>query len=193
MTSTASRSSRPGDFPNEMWQSDMLQGPWLPDPRRPKKARRSWLYAFLDDHSRLCLHGRFSFKGDLPALELVFRRSLQKYGVPRRVYYDNGAVYRSEHMRHVVACLGIEGITFTQVRRPSLQDELHRSIRPEAPPETRRTTTSPPDHAGAAGAGRGRRPRAWDTVERDVPARLPGKGRGTESVGSPGPGHSGRY
>lgn len=106
------------DFPNEMWQSDMLQGPWLPDPRRPKKMRRSWLYAFLDDHSRLCLHGRFSFKGDLPALELVFRRSLQKHGVPRRVYYDNGAVYRSEHMRHIVACLGIEGITFTQVRRP---------------------------------------------------------------------------
>lgn len=39
------------DFPNEMWQSDMLHGPWLPDPRRPKKMRRSWLYAFLDDHS----------------------------------------------------------------------------------------------------------------------------------------------
>lgn len=106
------------DAPNEMWQSDMLAGPWLPDPKNPKKTRRAWLYTFLDDHSRLCLHGRFSFKGDLPALELVLRRSIQKYGLPTRVYYDNGATYRSEHMRHIVACLGIAGITFTQVRRP---------------------------------------------------------------------------
>jgi hypothetical protein len=80
--------------------------------------RKTWLYAFLDDHSRLCLHGRLSFKGDLPALELVFRRSVQKHGIPTRVYYDNGAVYRSHHMAHIVACLTICGISFTKVRRP---------------------------------------------------------------------------
>jgi transposase InsO family protein len=105
-------------FPNELWQSDMLEGPLLPDPEKKGGHRRAWLYTFLDDHSRMCLHGRFSFKGDLPALELVFRRSMQKYGKPARVYYDNGAVYRSGHMRHIVACLGIHGIVFTQVRRP---------------------------------------------------------------------------
>lgn len=105
-------------FPNELWQSDMLEGPLLPDPERRGGHRRAWLYTFLDDHSRMCLHGRFSFKGDLPALELVFRRSLQKFGKPVRVYYDNGAVYRSGHMRHIVGCLGIHGIVFTRVRRP---------------------------------------------------------------------------
>lgn len=92
---------------NDLWQSDMLVGPWLPDPDEPGKSRRAYLYAFLDDHSRLVLHGRWSFKGDLPALELVFRRSLQKYGVPKRVYYDNGATYRSGHMRQIVAEMGI--------------------------------------------------------------------------------------
>jgi len=104
--------------PNDLWQSDMLQGPWLPDPARPGKSRRAYLYAFIDDHSRMLLHGRFSFKGDLPALELVFRRCLQKYGKCKRVYYDNGKVYRSGHMRHIVATVGIEGITFTQAHRP---------------------------------------------------------------------------
>ena len=104
--------------PNDLWQSDMLEGPWLPDPARPGHQRRAWLYAFLDDHSRRLLHGRFSFKGDLPALELVFRRSLQKCGLPKRVYYDNGAVYRSHHMRTIVAEIGVEGIAFTKVRRP---------------------------------------------------------------------------
>lgn len=105
-------------FPNELWQSDMLEGPLLPDPEKRGATRRAWLYTFLDDHSRMCLHGRFSFRGDLPALELVFRRSIQKYGKPARVYYDNGAVYRSRHMRHIVACLGIHGIVFTKAHRP---------------------------------------------------------------------------
>lgn len=106
------------DCPNDLWQSDLLVGPWLPDPERPGKMRRAYLYAFLDDHSRLLLHGRFSFRGELPALELVFRRCLQKWGKPRRCYYDNGQVYRSHHMRQIVAALGIHRIVFTEVGRP---------------------------------------------------------------------------
>ena len=106
------------DSSNDLWQSDMLMGPWLPDPDWPGKVRRAHLYAFLDDHSRLLLHGRFSFRENLPYLELVFRRSLQKWGVPRRVYYDNGQVYRSRHMKQIVAELGIYRIAFTRPRRP---------------------------------------------------------------------------
>lgn len=104
--------------PNEMWQSDMLAGPWLPDPDKPGKVRRTWLYAFIDDHSRLLLAGRFAFKGDLPALELVFRQALRRHGVPARVYYDNGATYRSGHMQQVVAALGIHRMVFTTPYRP---------------------------------------------------------------------------
>jgi hypothetical protein len=36
------------DHPNDLWQSDLLKGPWLPDPSRPGKVRRAHLYAFLD-------------------------------------------------------------------------------------------------------------------------------------------------
>lgn len=106
------------EFPNDIWQSDMLKGPWLPDPQRPGKVRQAHLYAFIDDHSRVLLHGRFAFKEDLPSLELVFRRGLQKFGQPRRVYYDNGQTYRSRHMRQVVAELGIHRIIFTRPYRP---------------------------------------------------------------------------
>ncbi|MDQ7814187.1 MAG: DDE-type integrase/transposase/recombinase [Patescibacteria group bacterium] len=105
-------------FPNDLWQSDLLTGVWLPDPERAGKTRRADLFAFLDDHSRLLLHGQFSFRDNLPALELVFRRAIQKYGLARRVYYDNGQVYRSIHMRKIVAALGIHRIVFTRKRRP---------------------------------------------------------------------------
>jgi len=106
------------DHPNHLWQSDMLVGPWLPDPQQPGRVRRACLFAFLDDHSRLLLHGRFGFRENLPHLELVFRRALQRWGVPRRVYYDNGQVYRSNHMKLVVAELGIHRIIFTRAYRP---------------------------------------------------------------------------
>jgi len=106
------------NFANEVWQSDLLVGVWLPDPHQPGKMRRSYLYAFLDDHSRKLLSGRFFFKGDLPALELVLKRSLQRCGIPTHLYYDNGAVYRSDHMKFIVSEMGIHPIIFTTAYRP---------------------------------------------------------------------------
>ena len=106
------------EAPNDLWQSDMLCGPWLPDPERPGKSRRAWLFAFLDDHSRRVLAAHFDFREDLPSLERVFREALRRYGVPKRCYYDNGAVYRSRHMRHIVATVGIHGLSFTRPYRP---------------------------------------------------------------------------
>ena len=103
--------------PNDLWQSDMLHGPWLLDPASGKM-RRAKFFGFLDDHSRLLLHGRFASSEQLPHLELVMRRSLQKRGLPRRVYFDNGKVYRAGHMRHIVATLGIDPIVFTESYRP---------------------------------------------------------------------------
>jgi transposase InsO family protein len=106
------------DYANDLWQADMLQGPWLPDPKRPGKMRRSYLYAFIDDASRLLLDGRFSFKGDLPALELVLKRALQRYGKPARVYYDNAMVFKAKHMQVLCAELGIHRPIHTTPYRP---------------------------------------------------------------------------
>ena len=106
------------DFPSELWQSDLLKGPWLPDPKRPGKTRRAVLYAFIDDHSRLLLHGRWSFREDLPHLELVLRRCFQRWGLCRQLYYDNGATYRAKHMKRIVAELGIHPIIYTTRYRP---------------------------------------------------------------------------
>jgi len=106
------------DHPNDLWQSDMLHGPWLPDPDRPGKVRRAKLFAFIDDHSRMLLHGRWSFPEDLPYLELVFRRAVQKHGIPNRAYFDNGKVYRANHVKQMAAELGIHRLVFTKPLRP---------------------------------------------------------------------------
>jgi transposase InsO family protein len=117
-TSTKDLDRFEAEAPNDLWQSDMLAGPWLPDPDKPGKKRRAWLHAWLDDHSRLLLAGRWDFKQDLPTLEVAFREALRRCGRPRRVYYDNGKPYRSKHMAQIVAVLSNDKPIFTQPYRP---------------------------------------------------------------------------
>lgn len=102
--------------PNDTWQGDAKAGPWLPDPLRPAKRRQASLFAFIDDHSRLLVGGRWDFKQDQPTMELVFRRSLQRHGKPKRVYTDNGSVYKARHMAKVCGDLGIVPIFCTEYR-----------------------------------------------------------------------------
>lgn len=117
-SSTADLDRFEAAFPNDLWQSDMLAGPWLPEPGQPGKRRQAWLHAFIDDHSRLLLAGRWAFKSDLPTLEITFREALRRHGLPRRVYYDNGGPYRSKHMKQIVAVLSNQKPIFTQAYRP---------------------------------------------------------------------------
>lgn len=81
----------------------------------------------------MCLHGRFSVKGDLSDLELVFRRSLQKFGKPVRMANDKVAVYRSCRSRHIVGCLGIHGIVLKEgqlgTHKPSYNPSISASKR----------------------------------------------------------------
>ena len=45
-------------------QSDILYGPYLPDPKNPERKKRTYLAAFIDDHSRLVPHAEFYLSAD---------------------------------------------------------------------------------------------------------------------------------
>ncbi len=116
------------DNPNDTWQGDAKAGPWLPDPARPGKRRQAWLFAFIDDHSRLLVGGRWAFRQDQPTMELVFRRSLQRHGKPKRCYTDNGSVYRARHMAKVCGELDIV-LVFCTAERPEGKGKIERFFR----------------------------------------------------------------
>jgi putative transposase len=163
-------------FPNDLWQSDMMAGPWLPD---PGKQRRAWMHAFLDDHSRLLLSGRFAFKGDLPTLELVFREALRTHGVPKRVYYDNGGPYRSQHMAQATAALGSHVTLHTQPYRPEGHARSRPSIATVALRLSRKFAPHPssPSTTSIAPSGRG-----WTSSTTDVCTARPARRLGTAGV-----------
>jgi transposase InsO family protein len=94
----------------DLWQSDAMDGPWLPHPADPDRQRQVFLFAFLDDYTRLVPHARFYWNEQLPRLEDCFQRALKRYGRPLAIYVDQGAVYRSKQLDTVCATLGIKRI-----------------------------------------------------------------------------------
>jgi putative transposase len=98
---------------NALWQGDMLVGPYLPDKERPGKYRRTALFAFIDDYSRLVPYGEFFFEENLPRLERVLKVAILRRGLPQALYVDNGKVYVSTQLAAACATLVIRPIHST--------------------------------------------------------------------------------
>jgi transposase InsO family protein len=92
------------ELPNDIWQSDVMHGPMV---TAGDRKRKTYLIAFIDDHSRLIPYGRFYLSEKLTSFLDAFEKALLKRGMPRKLYVDNGAAYRSKHLEHITASLGI--------------------------------------------------------------------------------------
>lgn len=91
---------------NQLWHSDIKYGPYLPvGPGGEKK--QVYLVAFLDDATRFVLHAAFYPTLDQRIVEQGFRESIQSYGAPESVYFDNGKQYRTKWMKRTCSKLGI--------------------------------------------------------------------------------------
>ncbi len=97
----------------DLWQGDAMHGPYLPDPAQPDKQRQVFLFAFLDDHTRLIPHAQFYWNEQLPRMEDCFKRAILRYGTPLAVYVDRGKVYTSKQFNIICASLGIKRILGT--------------------------------------------------------------------------------
>lgn len=100
----ADRRKFEAELPNDLWQSDVMHGPPL---SVGGKQRKSYLIAFIDDHSRLIPHGQFYFSEGLSCFMDAFSRALLKRGLPMKLYVDNGSAFRSRQLEYTTAALGI--------------------------------------------------------------------------------------
>lgn len=92
------------ELPNDLWQSDVLHGPMV---EADGKNRKTYLIAFIDDHSRLIPYGAFFLSESLKAFLEALEKAFLSRGLPRKLYVDNGAAFRSKHLEHILASLGI--------------------------------------------------------------------------------------
>lgn len=82
-------------------QGDARDGIWLTLPEG--KTKKSYLFLWLDDYSRKILFGKYYLSEKLPCLEDSFRYMLLRWGIPEKIYCDNGKVYISKHFMGVLA------------------------------------------------------------------------------------------
>ena len=87
----------------ELWMSDVMHGPAVPDGRRRRKA---YLIAFIDDATRVVPFAAFAFADNVQAFLPALRNAVMRRGIPQRLYVDNGAAYRSRQLALVCARLG---------------------------------------------------------------------------------------
>jgi transposase InsO family protein len=92
------------ELPNDTWQSDAMHGPQV---LVKGKKRKVYLFAFLDDMSRLVPHAQFYPSEKLTSFLDALRQALLTRGLPRKLYVDNGSAFRSRHLAEITASLGI--------------------------------------------------------------------------------------
>ena len=113
------------ESPNDLWQSDCMHGPMI---IHENKKRKTYLLAFIDDHSRLVPHGEFYLSESLESYLKALESALSTRGLPRKIYTDNGAAFRSHHLEHVTASLGI-ALLHARPYKPQGKGKIERFFR----------------------------------------------------------------
>lgn len=110
---------------NDLWQSDCLHGPQI---EVEGKKRKTYLFAVIDDHSRLITHGQFYLAENLENYLDCLWTAMRKRGVPRKLYVDNGASFRSHRLQ--LGCAALEvGLSYARPYRPQGKGKIERFFR----------------------------------------------------------------
>ena len=113
------------ELPNDIWQSDCMHGPKV---EHEGRNRKTYLLAFIDDHSRLVPHAEFYLYETLTAYLIALEKAFLTRGLPRKIYTDNGSAFRSHHLEHVTASLGI-ALIHARPYKPQGKGKIERFFR----------------------------------------------------------------
>jgi transposase InsO family protein len=91
-------------YANQLWQGDTMYGPYIRD--KTGKLIQTKLIAFIDDASRVLVHGQFFFSENIDALITTLKLAFYKRGIPEQIYVDNGGIYTSKEIVLICARIG---------------------------------------------------------------------------------------
>jgi transposase InsO family protein len=111
---------------NQIWQADMLFGPYVQRPGGGKL--QVFLHAILDDASRLIPHAQFYSSQGLDACLDCLRQAVAARGLPTRLYMDNAKMYRGQQLARIAASIGIL-IVHTPPYQPEGRGKIERYFR----------------------------------------------------------------
>lgn len=116
------------DNVNDLWIGDFLHGPQVRTGHHTKAVTKAILCAILDDHSRLVVGQAFRTSETIHTLTVVLKEALLTYGIPKRLYVDNGPSFSSELLARSCALVGISLIHSKPYDSPS-RGKIERFLR----------------------------------------------------------------
>jgi len=106
---------------NELWTGDALHGPQV-------EGRKTYLFAFIDDHSRLLCGYRWAMREDVLNASRALRLGIAARGLPEAVYVDNGSPFVSGQLLRACALLKIR-LIHSRPGRPEGRGKIERAFR----------------------------------------------------------------
>jgi len=94
-------------YPGSLWQFDYTDGIYFDDPAHPGQRRKTQICVGVDDHSRLCVAVGAYWRGNWPSLEDVSRHAIVTWGLPKRIFVDNGKVFHANEYMRILSELGV--------------------------------------------------------------------------------------
>jgi transposase InsO family protein len=131
------------DKAGELWMSDVMHGPAVTAAEGGRK-RKAYLIGLLDDATRVVPYAAFALSESIAGFLPVLQQAILRRGVPKRLYVDNGAAYRSNHLSLVCAKLGITLIHARpyQPQGKGKQERWFRTVRMQLLPTLTEADTS---------------------------------------------------
>ncbi len=112
---------------NDLWTSDVMHGPRLLVPGR-RDGGKTYLYALLDDASRMVPYAAFYLVENAACFQDALKQALLRRGLPRRLYCDNGATFRTHHLQVICATLNIS-LIHSRPHKPRGRGKIERFFR----------------------------------------------------------------
>lgn len=109
----------------KMWQADTC---YLPHITEDGQRRRVYCIMIIDDHSRFLVGGGLFYNDNTYNFQKVLRDAVAAYGIPAKLYVDNGCSYVSEQLSLICGSIGTV-LLHTKVRDGASKAKIERQFR----------------------------------------------------------------
>lgn len=125
MNSSVERKAFEMEFANDCWQGDTSHGPII---TIDGKKVQTYLVQLIDDASRLIVGYKFFLRDTAVNFQLVLKQAIKTYGIPKRIFVDNGTPYKNQQLKLICATLGT-ALIHAKPYSPQSKAKIERSFR----------------------------------------------------------------
>jgi len=108
-----------------LWQADTCYLPYITE---DGKSKRTYLIMIVDDHSRMIVSGQIFYADTAYNFQKVLKQAVASYGIPHKLYVDNGSVYVNKQLEFICGSIGTLKLQ-TPVRDGASKGKVERAFR----------------------------------------------------------------